>query len=211
MSPDPEEILSFWFGNALDVPEAARDRAKLWFGQSDAFDEEIRKRFGDLPERAGRGEFEAWRSAPRSAVALVLLLDQFPRNLFRDSARAFDFDGKARGVALDGIAAAFDQKLDPLEALFLYLPLEHAEDLDLQDRAVDLCEKLCRRARESTKAQFEEFAGYAREHRDVIKRFGRFPHRNAVLGRESTSEESACLASGAWKFGGGQGSQPKGD
>ncbi|HEV8341804.1 MAG TPA: DUF924 family protein [Candidatus Binatia bacterium] len=201
MPAEPEQILSFWFSDALDSPEAAKAQGKFWFGRSDAFDEEIRKRFGDLPERAARGEFEAWRDEPRSALALVLLLDQFPRNLFRDSARAFEFDAKACEVALGAIAARFDQKVHPIEAVFLYLPLEHAEDLELQNRSVGLFEKLCERAPDSMKSQFEEFADYARRHRDVIQRFGRFPHRNAVLGRKSTSEESDYLASGGERFG----------
>lgn len=204
MSPDPEQTLSFWFDNALDSPEAAKERGRLWFEQSDTFDEEVRKRFGDLPDRAARGEFETWRSAPRSTLALVLVLDQFPRNLFRDNARAFEFDAKARDVALGAIAAGFDEKLHPLEAVFLYLPFEHAEDLELQNRSVELFEKLCRRAPEPMKSQFEEFADYARRHRDVIRRFGRFPHRNALLGRKPTSEEEDYLVSGGEMFGGGE-------
>jgi uncharacterized protein (DUF924 family) len=201
MPSDPEQILSFWFANALDSPEAATEQGRLWFEQSGTFDEDIRKRFGDLPERAARGEFETWRSAPRSALALVLLLDQFPRNLFRDSPRAFEFDAKACDVALGAIAAGFDEKVHPLEAVFLYLPFEHAEDLELQHRSVALFEKLCLRAPEPMKSQFEEFADYARRHRDVIRRFGRFPHRNALLGRESTGEEADYLASGGEMFG----------
>ena len=201
MSPDPGQVLSFWFANALGSPEAAKDQGRLWFEQSDTFDEEIRRRFGDLPERAARGEFETWRSAPRSTLALVLLLDQFPRNLFRDSPRAFEFDAKAAAVASGAIAAGFDEKLRPLEAVFLYLPFEHAEDLELQNRSVELFEKLCLRAPELLKSQFEEFADYAHRHREVIRRFGRFPHRNAVLGREPTSEEADYLASGGEMFG----------
>lgn len=203
MSADPEQILSFWFANALESSEAAKAQGKLWFGRSEAFDAAIRERFGDLPERAARGEFETWRSAPRSALALVLLLDQFPRNLFRDSPRAFEFDAKAREVALGAIANGFDAALHPLEAVFLYLPFEHVEDLELQNRSVELFEKLCRQAPDSMKAEFEEFADYARRHREVIRRFGRFPHRNSVLGREPTIAESAYLASGGESFGAG--------
>ncbi len=198
----PEQILSFWFADALNSPEGAKAQGKLWFGRSDAFDEEIKNRFGDFPERAAGGEFEAWRSAPRSALALVIVLDQFPRNLFRDSARAFEFDAKAREVALNAITAGLDERLHPLEAVFLYLPLEHAEDLELQNLSVELFEQLCRRAPVSMQSRFEEFAGFARRHREVIRRFGRFPHRNAVLGRAPTSEESAYLASGGEILGG---------
>jgi len=203
MNANPEEVLEFWFGDALDCPEAAASRGKLWFGRNDTFDEEIRKRFSDLPERASRGEFESWKSTPRSAFALVLVLDQFPRNLYRDSARAFEFDAKAREVALGAISAGFDERLHPLEAVFLYLPLEHAEDLELQNRSVKLFEKLRQRAQESMQNQFNEFADYAGRHRDIIRRFGRFPHRNALLGRESASDELKYLASGGEVFGSG--------
>lgn len=203
MNADPEEILKFWFDDALNSPEAAAARGKSWFGRNDKFDEEIKKRFGDLPVRAARGEFESWRSEPRSALALVIVLDQFPRNLFRNIPRAFEFDAKAREVALGAISAGFDERLRPLEAVFLYLPLEHAEDLDLQNRSVQLFEKLRLRAPAFMQSQFQEFADYARRHRDIILRFGRFPHRDAMLGRESTPGELEYLASGGETFGSG--------
>jgi uncharacterized protein (DUF924 family) len=203
-APQPEAILSFWFADAVDSAAAAKARGKLWFGRSDVFDAEIERRFGALPERAARGELDDWRSAPRSALALVLSLDQLPRNLFRGSPRAFEFDAKARAVALAALAAGFDLKLQPIEAAFFYFPFEHAEDLDLQDKSAHLFEKLCERAPADGKPQFEEFVDYARRHREVIRRFGRFPHRNALLGRESTAAETAYLAAGGERFSGGK-------
>ena len=197
----PTEILEFWFGDALVSAEQAKARAKLWFSRNDEFDREIERRFGLLPESAIRGELDAWRGDASSALALVLVLDQFPRNLFRGSPRAFAFDPTAREVALDAISRAFDTALDPLEAAFLYLPLEHAEDIGLQERSVALFERLIARAPPGLTALFESFADYARRHRDIVQRFGRFPHRNTILGRDPTPDEVAYLESGGDKFG----------
>jgi uncharacterized protein (DUF924 family) len=196
-----DEILAFWFGDACRSPEAHEARAKLWFIQNADFDHEIAARFGDLPERAASGELDPWAGTPRGALALVLVLDQFPRNLYRGSGRAFAFDEKARTVADSALDAGFDQALHPVEARFLYLPFEHAEDLALQDRCVDLMETLVGRAPAGMAAAFELSADFARRHRVVIRRFGRFPHRNAVLGRPSTPEEEAYLRSGGEVFG----------
>ncbi len=204
MNPNPNKILNFWFADALHFPEAAAARFGVWFGQDDQFDQQIREQFGDLPERAARQEFEAWRNDPQSCLALVLVLDQFPRNIFRGSARTSAFDGQARKVALAAIASGFDERLHPLEAAFLYLPLQHAEDLDLQNRSVQLYDALCERAPTCLKILCRRCAEYARRHREVIRRFGRFPHRNALLGRESSQEESAYLAAGGETFSGEQ-------
>ena len=197
----PAEILEFWFGDALVSAELAKRRAKLWFSRNDEFDREIERRFGFLPESAAHEELGTWREDAASALALVLILDQFPRNLFRKSAKAFAFDPSAREIALDVLSRGFDSTLDPLEAAFLYLPLEHAEDIELQERSVALFERLIARAPPELTALFESFADYARRHRDIIQRFGRFPHRNTILGRESTAEEIAYLELGGDRFG----------
>jgi uncharacterized protein (DUF924 family) len=196
-----EEILNFWFGDSLDSLDAIAARKVSWFVQSDAFDRTIATRFGSLPERALRGEFDGWSREPRPALALVLVLDQFPRNLYRGDPRSFESDSKACEIALLAIEAGFDQKLHPLEASFLYLPLEHSEDLLLQDRSVELFEQLVSRAPVDLRAMSEEFFAYAVRHREVIRQFARFPHRNAVLGRCSTREEVAYLESGGETFG----------
>jgi len=132
---------------------------------------------------------------------LVLILDQFPRNLYRGSRRSYEFDSKACEIALRSIEAGFDQRLHPLEASFLYLPLEHSEDLLLQERSVQLFQKLIPRAPVALRPTFERFTEFAIRHREVIRRFGRFPHRNAVLGRRSSREELAYLESGGETFG----------
>lgn len=178
----PATVLRFWFGE-----EALAVRGE-WFRKDPAFDERIRERFGALVERALAGPL-GWDADPASRLAEVIVLDQFPRNLFREQARAFAGDERARTIALALIDAGDDARLHPLQRWFAYLPLEHAEDLALQDRSVALFQAL---------AQAEPaMAGaldYAERHRDVIRRFGRFPHRNRALGRQSTAAELAYLA-----------------
>ncbi|MDP3937759.1 MAG: DUF924 family protein [Deltaproteobacteria bacterium] len=197
-----EEIIAFWFSDACRSPEALKARAACWFTRDDAFDREIADRFGALPERAAGGELDAWSDAPRSALALILVMDQFPRNLFRESGSAFSYDENALRVALEAVHKGFDQALHPVEAYFLYLPFEHAEDLALQERSVALMEAQVARAPAGMAPSFESFADYARRHREIIERFGRFPHRNAVLGRPSTPDEDAYLRTGGETFGG---------
>lgn len=197
----PHEIVEFWFGDALALPKQAGARAELWFGKNDEFDREVRDRFGALPQLAAKGGLDAWREEASSALALVLVLDQFPRNLHRGSARAFAFDSQALTVALEAIERGFDGILHAIQAPFFYLPLEHAEDIEHQERAVRLFEELTARAAVELRPMLESFTSFARRHRDVIRRFGRFPHRNAVLNRPSTEEEVTYLESGGDQFG----------
>jgi uncharacterized protein (DUF924 family) len=198
----PDDVLEFWFADALDSAEAAERRVPVWFGSDEGFDREIRERFGGLPDLAHAGGLDGWRGDPRGALALVIVLDQFPRNLHRGSSRSFRCDDRALEVARETIAAGLDAELHPLEAVFLYLPFEHAESLAHQDRCVELYERLAARAPAGLEARFEGFCEYARRHREVIRRFGRFPHRNPVLGREPTPEEAAYLDGGGDTFGG---------
>ena len=197
-----DELLAFWFGADLDSPEALAERGGFWFDGGAEVDREIRARFADLPDRAASGALDAWRDAPRSALARVLALDQLPRNLFRGSARSFAYDGLALEAAGAALEAGFAAKLHPLEAAFLHLPFEHAERLDCQERSVALSEALAARAPAHLRRTLESWVEFARRHRDVIARFGRFPHRNALLGRLPTAAERAYLASGGDRFGG---------
>jgi uncharacterized protein (DUF924 family) len=168
------EILSFW----------TSDRARpLWFARDAAFDAEIRHRFEAVVAMAGYGAFDHWVVAPSGALALVVLLDQLPRNIWRGRAGAYVLDGKARAVADAALARGHDRALPRELRQFLYLPFEHGESLRDQDRCVALYEAL----------GDGEMLRYARRHRDIIARFGRFPHRNAALGRQSTAEEEAFL------------------
>lgn len=200
VAADFNDILTFWFGDALDSPEQVAEQSELWFQQSDSFDAQISARFRDLPELAARGELDAWQGQERSALALVLVLDQFPRNLHRGTARAFAYDPLACRLALDAIDRGFDDRVHPLEASFFYLPLEHAEDLALQTRCLELFGRLLRRAPEWLQPRLEDSLGYAQRHFDVIERFGRFPHRNAILKRPSSADETAFLEAGGDTF-----------
>lgn len=193
---DPAQLLRFWFGDAATDDAAAARRVATWFEASDAFDSACASEFSDWPERARRGELAAWATTASGALALVLALDQLPRNLFRGTARAFAYDVAAVAAATVAVERGFDHALAPIEASFLYLPFEHAESLVLQEHSVALFEALLARAPATLADAFAGFADYARRHRDVITRFGRFPHRNAVLDRASTADEDAWLAAG---------------
>ena len=186
------EILSFWFG-APDSPELGRNR-KRWFEKSADFDALIRTRYLAAYEAAAAGGLDAWAERPLSALALVVMLDQFPRNLFRGSPRAFAADPKALAVARSLVARGFDAALMPAQRWFAYLPYEHAEDLAAQRESLAVYDRL--RGDPSSAMP----SAYAMRHYAVIERFGRFPHRNAVLGRASTPDEVAFLATPGSSF-----------
>ncbi|WP_257387326.1 DUF924 family protein [Tahibacter caeni] len=193
---DATAILDFWFGGD-EVSAAEHERLALrWFRRDDAFDAEIRERFGGQVDAALAGELDAWTTRPASWLALLLLLDQFPRNLHRNSAAAFAGDRKAQRFALGGIARGDDRVLAPRYRAFAYLPLEHAEDIALQQRCIALFEALAADPQAQPAAAYLSYLDYARRHCDVIRRYGRFPHRNRVLGRTTTPEEQAYLDAG---------------
>jgi uncharacterized protein (DUF924 family) len=193
-------IVGLWFGDDLETPKAVRERSRQWFASDPIFDELIRSRFEELPDQALSGKFDDWVRTPFSTLALVLILDQFPRNLYRGSSRSFAYDSAAVDIAREAIALGLDRELHPLHALFLYLPLEHSEDQDLQDQCVSLFQRLVERAPAQLADQFSSFLGYAERHHVVIKQFGRFPHRNSILGRSSTPEEVEFLCVGGDTF-----------
>ena len=154
----------------------------------------IRSTLEPMLERAARGEFAAWAASPKRRLALIILFDQVPRNAYRGTAAAFAFDREALALAAGGLQLAADAALDPVERLFFYLPLEHAESLEAQNACIVAFERLVREAPDELREYCESILGYAQRHREVIGKFGRFPHRNAVLGRESTPEEREWLA-----------------
>lgn len=184
MDPRAAEVLDFWFG----ADETARAE---WFRKDAAFDALIHERFGALVGQALAGGLADWDRAADTALARVLLLDQFTRNIFRGTPRAFAGDAQALALATQLVSSGRDKNLDPWQRWFAYLPFEHAESLLEQERSVALFAAL---AREAQLPAFDSALDYAVRHREVIVRFGRFPHRNAVLGRASTAEESAFLA-----------------
>ncbi len=177
-------MLEFWFG-APDSPEFGRNR-KCWFEKSADFDALVRDRFLETYENAAAGKLDGWRERPLAALALVVTLDQFPRNLFRGTARAFATDPPALAVARGMIADGFDVALLPVQRTFVYLPFEHAEDLDAQREALRRFDRLA--------GETASVMTYAMLHYAIIRRFGRFPHRNVILGRESTPDELAFLS-----------------
>jgi uncharacterized protein (DUF924 family) len=183
-------ILDFWFG-APGTESYDTDR-KIWFEADAGFDADVRRRFAADLDRAAAGAHDAMAGTPEGALALTILLDQFPRNIHRGTPAAFAYDGKALATARRALDAGYDASLPAVQRPFLYLPLEHSENLADQERSVDLF-----RAHGD-----EEKLDYAIRHRDVIARFGRFPHRNAILGRASTPEEAAFLEQPGLSFGG---------
>lgn len=197
MTPtSPEEILGYWFGELESDEHIPEDRLELWFSQDGSTDYFIRQAYEPLVTAAAQGGLAAWKEEPRSSLAWLIVLDQFPRSVYRGMAAAYEQDPACQIQTLEGVEAGFDLELRPLERVFYYLPLEHAEDLEVQGRSVELFTALRDGAPEVVRDKFEVFLQYAEEHRQVIERFGRFPHRNAVLGRESTPDELEYLASG---------------
>ena len=181
MDPLADDILAFWLGAGT----AARDE---WFRKDPAFDAAIRAHFGATVEAALGGAYTAWTGEPRGALALVLLLDQFTRSLYRGSAKMFAGDARALAVAEAAVAAGHDRALGAFERWFLYMPFEHAENSAAQDRSLALFSRLAEET--GTESPLE----WAEKHAVVVRRFGRYPHRNAILGRASTPEETAFLA-----------------
>jgi uncharacterized protein (DUF924 family) len=183
---DADAVLEFWFG----PPGSAEygSARKQWFAKGEAFDAEIRMRFGALIERALRGELESWGAAAPAALAQLLLLDQFTRNAFRATPRAYAGDARALAAASRMVGLRQDEQLAPFMRAFVYLPFEHAEGLAMQDEAIRLLTRLVAVAPEQ-----QLMLDYAWRHRAIIERFGRFPHRNDILGRRSTAEEIAFL------------------
>ncbi|VVN79707.1 DUF924 family protein [Pseudomonas fluorescens] len=195
-----QPLLEWWFGTLESPSEIAADKGRLWFGKRDSQDLEARTRFGGWVEQALAGGLTEWAQRPEGWLALVLLLDQLPRMIFRDSPKSFAGDLRAQALVAQGIAADFDRQLRPIERVFIYLVFEHCENLAVQNEAVSRYIDLVAQQPESDRTQFNDYLDYAEQHQQVIARFGRFPHRNAVLGRESTAEELAFLSRPGSRF-----------
>lgn len=182
---DAKDVLAFWF---------ADENAVRWFVRDAALDAQIRRRFAATLEAAVHGALDHWIATPTGWLALLIVLDQFSRNIHRDDTRSWAQDGRAQALALAGIERGDDERLAPLQRVFAYLPLEHAEDLALQQRSVALFRVLAQQAPAGMRGQFDDFLAYAQRHCEVITRYGRFPHRNALLGRVDTADERDYLA-----------------
>ena len=199
------EIVGFWLADSLESPERASARREWWYTGGPAVDEEIRARFGDLVPRACAREPEliGWRDMPDGALALILLLDQFTRNLYRGTVEAYAGDGPAFEIVTRAIDGGLDRALHPVSRIWLYHPFHHSESVTEQDRGLDLLRALRQEADPAWRAYVDRsIQGWTR-HRDIVARFGRFPHRNAVLGRASTPDEQAHMAAGGESFGQG--------
>lgn len=188
------EILNFWFG-FLPYPDFfPQDKMSVWFKDTPEIDRQMRESFAQDVEKAIRGEYNQWRETPKGRLALILLLDQFSRHLYHNRPQAFLSDPMARGLVLEGMKKGDDQQLYPIEKAFFYLPLEHAEDPAMQALSVESYQRLMLQSPPAIKPVIQEFLQSALMHQQVIARFGRFPHRNRILNRESTPEEIVFLS-----------------
>jgi uncharacterized protein (DUF924 family) len=196
----PEDVLDFWFGQPGPAADVAARQSKLWFGKSVANDQLVIDRFADTLIAAGAGQLDHWALTPRNRLALIVVLDQFPHHIHRNHGQSFAYDAQSLALAQAMIQNGDAARVAPIERVFVYLPLEHAESLALQDESVALYAQLVADASAAERPLFHGFLDYAKQHRDVVARFGRFPHRNALLGRPSTPEEIEFLKQPGSRF-----------
>ena len=188
-----DDIHEFWFGDLDPAKPVAADRSKLWFGGDAETDALLRREFLEDIRKAATGDYDAWSATARGSLALILLLDQFPRNIYRKTPDAFATDAKALSICLAGIEAGLDEELGVIERAFFYLPMEHSEVLEIQEQSVASFKTLIDAAPLAHRSMCESYYDYAVRHYDIVARFDRFPHRNEVLGRVSTDEEVEFL------------------
>lgn len=195
------KVLDFWFSaSALDTPQID-SRMERWFNADAAVDEEIRNRFGALVESALQGKLDHWAAVAEGRLALILLLDQFCRHVHRGTAQAFAGDKRALKLCIEGSMQNVYRSLPPFQRLFFFMPLQHAESLSVQEKSLRIFTALAEGVSPTLRETFLTFAQFAELHRDIIERFGRFPHRNRLLGRTNTPEEEEFLAADAPRFG----------
>lgn len=193
-------LVRTWFGDTLDDPHSIPGRMGWWFSADERRDAELGRLYGGLVEQCANGEMYRWVGQPEGRLAMILALDQLPRNLFRGTRRAFTHDAQSAALCLAAVQSGHDRSLQPIQRAFLYMPLQHFEDLAGQEAGVRLYQALAQE--NSDWPVFRDgFLSHAKVHHDIIARFGRFPHRNTILGRESTEEERAYLAANAPTFG----------
>jgi len=200
MVATPEAVLDFWFGAPGSANEIAARQRTLWFGKSAANDQLVVDHFSATLVAASQGELDRWALSPRTLLALIVVLDQFPHHIHRNHGLSFAYDAQSLALAQGMIQRGEDAQIAPIERVFAYLPLEHAESMAMQDLSVAQYEKLAAQASPAERDLFEGFLDYARKHREVVARFGRFPHRNELLGRTSTPEEIEFLKQPGSRF-----------
>lgn len=201
------QVLDFWFGPKPFTPARLSERMGFWFGGTvsrdmlEEKDSAIRERFQKLMEDAVAGKLDSWADSPRQRLALIILLDQIPRHVYRGKAPAYASDERAAALALHGMRIAADATLAPVERIFFYMPLQHAESLELQEESVAATRRLVAEAPAGLEPHFEKVLQFAVMHHDIIKEYGRFPHRNLALNRKSTRAEMLYLLGGGPRFG----------
>jgi len=193
MEPLAQGVLNFWFGPLNDVGQASPDKVKRWFIKDDAFDKEIRKHFEEYLQPAAWGALDRWNLADTGRVALLVLLDQFPRNVYRNDPKAFYFDRKALHLSLESITSQHFLRVPTSYGYFCLMPTMHAESLEAQETGIEAFHRLAAAAPLELQETVANGLIYAIKHRDIIARFGRFPHRNEILGRETSAEEAEFL------------------
>lgn len=198
--PRINQVLDFWFGEIVDEMTKT-PRSELWFGGGAEVDQNIKEKFESVLLLAATGELDTWKSTARGTLALIILLDQFPLNIYRKTARAFDFEQQAIAICKEGLQRNFDQQLHLVERSFFYMPLEHSENLEDQNLSVACFESLHKAAADRHQGFTSETLKYANEHQQTIAKYGRFPYRNDVLGRTSSAEELSYLDSGGKRYG----------
>jgi uncharacterized protein (DUF924 family) len=198
-----DRILAFWFkAHELSAPQID-GRMDIWFGEDPVFDHEIAKEFADEVEAASSGKLDHWAHKPHGRLALILLLDQFRRNIHRNSAEAFARDKAALKLCVEGAMEKKDAGLTPIQRVFFYMPLQHAESRKVQAKSVQIYRRLAEAVSPTYRETFETIAQFAELHRDIVERYGRFPHRNRLLNRKNTDDEDEFLANDAPTFGQG--------
>lgn len=196
-----DAILTFWFKEQeLSGPQIDR-RMDVWFGEDGAFDHEIETEFGEDVGLASAGQLDHWAHEPRGRLALIILLDQFRRNIYRNTAKAFEMDKVALKLCVEGAMEKKDQGLTYIQRAFFYMPLQHAESAKVQAKSFELFDKLAEAVSPTLRETFGTIAQFAELHRDIVDQFGRFPHRNKLLGRDNTPEEDEYLSSDSPDFG----------
>lgn len=199
-----EAILTFWFKEQSLTAPQIDGRMDVWFGEDPVFDEEIAREFAQDVEDASEGRLDHWSHQPRGRLALIILLDQFRRNIYRNKPEAFAMDKSALKLCVEGAMEKKDKGLSPIERVFFYMPLQHAESRKVQEKSTQIFNKLAEAVSPTLRETFETVAQFAELHADIIRQYGRFPHRNAILGRENTPEEAEYLAGDAPSFGQGE-------
>ena len=193
MSETADSVLHFWFGESDSAAEVSAGKSQLWWRKDESVDRAIADRFGDTVESVAKGEFSHWHGSPAGQLASIICVDQLPRNFYRDQAQAFAYDDIAFDFAEQALSAQADLRLPPIRRVFMYLPFEHRENIAAQSRSVALFQTLADESGTADKPIFENFLDFAKRHYEVIEKFGRFPHRNRILGRPSTPRELEFL------------------